>query len=72
MTTTEASLPQARDIVDEYLRHDFTGIFMRPLSPYGFALKTKFYRAYIFRGLIHKMEADPFVRRLFTRWANTC
>jgi len=46
MTTTEASLPQARDIVDEYLAHDFSGIFMRPLSPYGFALKTKFYRAY--------------------------
>jgi len=46
MTTTEASLPKARDIVDEYLAHEFTGIFMRPLSPYGFALKTKFYRAY--------------------------
>lgn len=46
MTTTEASLFQARDIVDEYVRQDFGGIFLRPLSPYGFALKTRFFRAY--------------------------
>lgn len=46
MTTTEASLLKARDIVDEYVRQDFGGIFLRPLAPYGFALKTKFFRAY--------------------------
>jgi uncharacterized protein len=46
MTTTSASLPLAREIVDEYLEQEFHGIFLRPLSPYGFALKTKTYRAY--------------------------
>lgn len=46
MTTTEASLGRVRDIIDEYLAQDFPGIFLRPLSPYGFALKTKSYRAY--------------------------
>ncbi|MET3440589.1 His-Xaa-Ser system radical SAM maturase HxsB [Variovorax paradoxus] len=46
MTTTEASLSQVKQIVDEYLAHDFNGIFLRPLSPYGFAIKTKSYRAY--------------------------
>lgn len=46
MTTTQSSLAQPREIVDEYLANEFTGIFMRPLAPYGFALKTKFYRAY--------------------------
>jgi len=46
MTTTEASLSRARDIVDEYVVQGFGGIFLRPLSPYGFALKTRFFRAY--------------------------
>lgn len=46
MTTTAASLPMVREIIDEYLAQDFHGIFLRPLSPYGFAVKTKFYRAY--------------------------
>ncbi|MDQ7989632.1 MAG: His-Xaa-Ser system radical SAM maturase HxsB [Candidatus Dactylopiibacterium sp.] len=46
MTTTEASLSRAREIVDEYVLQEFGGIFLRPLSPYGFALKTRFFRAY--------------------------
>jgi His-Xaa-Ser system radical SAM maturase HxsB len=46
MTTTEASLPRVVEIVDEYLAQGFGGIFLRPLSPYGFAMKTKSYRAY--------------------------
>lgn len=46
MTTTEQSLPQVKEIIDEYLRLGFHDIFLRPLSPYGFAIKTKKYRAY--------------------------
>ncbi|RUV37514.1 His-Xaa-Ser system radical SAM maturase HxsB [Mesorhizobium sp. M7A.F.Ca.MR.148.00.0.0] len=46
MTTTKASLPLVRQIIDEYVRLDFPGIFLRPLSPYGFAVKTKSYAAY--------------------------
>lgn len=46
MTTTAASLSRVRDIVDEYVGLDFGGIFLRPLSPYGFALKTKSYQSY--------------------------
>lgn len=46
MTTTEASLDCVEAIIDEYLARDFKGIFLRPLSPYGFAIKTKAYRAY--------------------------
>lgn len=46
MTTTDASLPRVKDIIDEYLAQEFQGIFLRPLSPYGFAIKTKSYRAY--------------------------
>src|SRR5229473_4874675 len=46
MTTTEASLARVEEIVDEYLRLDLDGIFLRPLSPYGFAIKTKQFDRY--------------------------
>ncbi len=46
MTTTEASLERVREIVDEYVALGFHGIFLRPLSPYGFAVKTKWFAAY--------------------------
>jgi His-Xaa-Ser system radical SAM maturase HxsB len=46
MTTTKASLDRPREIIDTYLEHGFREIFLRPLSPYGFAVKTKSYSAY--------------------------
>lgn len=46
MTTTESSLDRVEEIVDEYLRLDLDGIFLRPLSPYGFAIKTKQFQRY--------------------------
>jgi len=41
MTTTEASLGQPQDIIDEYLEAGLRAVFLRPLSPYGFAIKTR-------------------------------
>ncbi|OAH22457.1 His-Xaa-Ser system radical SAM maturase HxsB [Methylorubrum sp. B1-46] len=41
MTTTAASLERVEQIVDEYLALGLDGIFLRSLSPYGFAVKTK-------------------------------
>jgi His-Xaa-Ser system radical SAM maturase HxsB len=46
MTTTESSLDRVEEIVDEYLRQHLDGIFLRPLSPYGFAIKTKQFHKY--------------------------
>lgn len=46
MTTSPASLSRVTDIIDEYVRHGFDGIFLRHLSPYGFAVKTKSFHAY--------------------------
>lgn len=46
MTTSEASLGRIRDIIDEYVAQEFDGIFLRPISPYGFAVKTRWYEAY--------------------------
>jgi hypothetical protein len=40
MTTTSRSLAYAREIVDEYVRLGFQSIFLRPISPYGFAVRT--------------------------------
>jgi His-Xaa-Ser system radical SAM maturase HxsB len=41
MTTTQLSLQHPIEIIDEYVKHDFHSIFLRPISPYGFALKTR-------------------------------
>lgn len=46
MTTTEAGLNRVEEIIDEYVSLDLDGIFLRPLSPYGFAIKTKAFRKY--------------------------
>jgi uncharacterized protein len=46
MTTTRGSLDRVREIVDTYVELGLTGIFLRPLSPYGFAVKTKSFDAY--------------------------
>jgi uncharacterized protein len=46
MTTTESSLDRVGEIIDEYLRLGLDGIFLRPLSPYGFAVKTKQFHRY--------------------------
>jgi uncharacterized protein len=40
MTTTERSLAHPREIVDEYVERGLPSIFLRPISPYGFAVKT--------------------------------
>lgn len=39
MTTTEASLAVPEAIVDEYVRQGFASIFLRSISPYGFAVR---------------------------------
>lgn len=40
MTATKLSLQYPREIIDEYVNQGFQSIFLRNLSPYGFALKT--------------------------------
>lgn len=46
MTTTKKSLQYPKEIVDTYRSLGFGEIFLRPLSPYGFAKKTKWFDAY--------------------------
>lgn len=66
MTTTNASLDKVEEIIDEYIMRGFGSIFLRPLSPYGFAVKTKWYNAYdnerwlrfYFRGIDYIIELN--------------
>jgi uncharacterized protein len=46
MTTTRSSLGRVREVVDTYVEQGLTSIFLRTLSPYGFAIKTKSFDAY--------------------------
>lgn len=41
MTTSNESLSKPVEIIDEYLRLGFDEIFLRPVSPYGFAARGK-------------------------------
>lgn len=66
MTTTEASLAQPEDVIDTYVEAGLSSIFLRPISPYGFALRSRgggrygverwleFYK----RGLAHVVELN--------------
>ena len=40
MTTTRRSLDRVEEIIDCYVENGFDGVFLRWLSPYGFAIKT--------------------------------
>ena len=41
MTTTEASLDRPQDIIDVYAELGLRHVFLRPISPYGFALRRR-------------------------------
>jgi uncharacterized protein len=41
MTTTRTSLDHVTEIIDEYIRLEFDSIFLRWLSPFGFAVKSQ-------------------------------
>lgn len=66
MTTTVAGLACPEEIVDEYVRIGFREIFLRPLSPYGFAVKTgaidkynaERWLAFYKRGLAHILDLN--------------
>lgn len=52
MTTTPSSLSNVHEIIDEYVRLGMHTIFLRPLSPYGFALRT---------GLVRKSKPEQWL-----------
>jgi His-Xaa-Ser system radical SAM maturase HxsB len=59
MTTTRASLSQPQAIVNEYVHRGFASIFLRALSPYGFARRSAGTTGYSMREFL-----DFYVRAL--------
>jgi His-Xaa-Ser system radical SAM maturase HxsB len=75
MTTTKLSLDYPNEIVDEYFNLGFEGIFLRNISPYGFALRTEkskydtqkfidFYKIALDRILEYNFQGHNFVEDL--------
>jgi His-Xaa-Ser system radical SAM maturase HxsB len=55
-TLTRRSLERPREIIDEYVRLGFRSIFLRPLSPYGFAKKSERRLGYTVDDYLHFFE----------------
>lgn len=77
MTSTAESLKQPEAIIDEYIRMGFDSIFLRYISPYGFAAKTAHrigyetdeFISFFKRGLAHILNLNKsgvFMRELYT------
>jgi uncharacterized protein len=66
MTTTLSSLRRVEEIIDEYASHNFHSIFLRSISPYGFAVRGQPHRKYTVddwvdfyqRGLAHILRLN--------------
>lgn len=79
MTTTKASLDRVEEIVDEYWRVGLREVFLRPMSPYGFAVKTKWFKSYdekewiafYKRGLRHILKMNLEGHRMVELYATT-
>lgn len=52
MTATPLSLQHPREIIEEYVQNGFDSIFLRWISPYGFAVRT---------GLAHKYAVEEYL-----------
>lgn len=66
MTTTSLSLDYPIEIIDNYIENGFSNVFLRPISPYGFALKnpkknsyeTEKYLEFYKTGLAHIIDLN--------------
>jgi uncharacterized protein len=66
MTCSSASLDQPEEIIDEYVRLGFTEVFLRHISPYGFAVRStaklgynaERYLEFFRRGLAHILRLN--------------
>jgi His-Xaa-Ser system radical SAM maturase HxsB len=52
MTTTQLSLKHPIEIIDEYVQQSFHSVFLRPISPYGFAIRTRRKTGYEMRAFL--------------------
>ena len=77
MTTTPAALADPEGIIDEYVRLGFDTVFLRPISPYGFATRARLNVAYdtdaflefYRRGLAYIVELNRSGQRMVEAYA---
>jgi radical SAM protein with 4Fe4S-binding SPASM domain len=62
MTTTKKNIHRLPEVVDEYIRLGFRGIFLRDLNPYGFAVDNRTQIGYDIDNLLkHKSVLDHLI-----------
>lgn len=61
MTTSEQALDYPKEIVDEYVKDDFTDIFLRALNPYGLASDNEDWNKYHERFIAFYKEALDYI-----------
>lgn len=61
MTTSELALDYPREIVDEYVKDGFNGIFLRALNPYGLAAQNDNWKKYNQRFVVFYKTALDYI-----------
>lgn len=64
MTTSELSLDYPKEIVDEYVKNGFDGMFLRALNPYGLASENDDWRRYNNRFIVFYKNALNYIIEL--------
>lgn len=57
MTTTVDNIDHIESVIDEYVRLGFSGIFIRPLNPYGLAVKNEAILGYTTEHFVSKYDS---------------
>lgn len=57
MTTTVDNIDHIESVIDEYIRLGFSGIFIRPLNPYGLAVKNEASLGYTTEHFVERYES---------------
>lgn len=57
MTTTVDNIDHIESVIDEYVRLGFSGIFIRPLNPYGLAVKNEATLGYTTEHFVERYES---------------
>lgn len=64
MTTSELSLNYPEEIVESYIANGFSGIFIRPLNPYGLASKSTSWELYYDKFIAFYIKALDYIIEL--------
>jgi uncharacterized protein len=77
LTVTRESLKYPKEIIDEYVSRGLLGVFLRPLNPFGFAVKTddtigytaREFLPFYFKALDYVLDLNKQGVEIMERWA---